>query len=678
MRAHALSGAATRVGILRACFLVVFLVLAARAAQLSLLDARAARLGAGQIHTALRMAPSRGLIVDRAGVELALTVEAPSIYVLPASLDQTSSTARALARELGLRQALLERRLEGRRGFTFVARWVSRDQARRIEALGLPGVGIVSEPRRAYPGGSLAAQLIGFTNIDGQGVRGIEQQEDGWLRGNPRVVAVERDGGGRLLVRHALAPSDSAGGDIALTIDATMQAAAEEVLQSAIETNGARSASIITLDPRSGEILALAEAPAFDPNHFRRVNYALTRSRAFLDMLEPGSTLKVFLIAGGLEAGVIRASDRVDCSEGKLRVPGGTIRDRKNFGELDVTGVLRVSSNVGAVLIAQRLGAWSHHDTLRRFGFGAATGSGFPVESSGLLRSWREWTPLDQATIAFGQGIGVTPIQLAAATAALANGGTWMRPRLIAARRSPTGRWRPTRPERVRQVVSAETARSVLRMMEDVVGPEGTGRLAGLRRVRVAGKTGTAQKFDPETGAYSRDRHIAWFIGAVPADDPRLAIVVAVDEPAGSVHSGGAVAAPLFAQVAAAQLAALGIMTVPETISAARPHAPRKPAQVASGESRSARSGSTPPAVEMRPVRSTGWEVAARDDERVVLPDFRGLSLSQVREISAQNALELRVHGRGHAVEQDPAPGTILAGSLRRVWVRFAMYSGEG
>ncbi len=671
MRSQALSREASRVGVVRAALLIVLVGLSARAIHLSLIDGRGLLRGEGQTRAALRLPPARGLIVDRSGVELALTVEAPSIYVLPAAVSNLGATSNMLSRELGVPAKQLRQRLGARDRFTFVARWVSEEKAQRIEALELAGVGVVREPRRAYPAGTLAAQLVGFANIDGEGVRGIEQKENAWLRGSARIASVERDGSGRLLVRDAVAPSDSSGGDVALTIDATMQAVAEDALRRSMDRTGAKGAVVLTLDPRSGEILALAEAPGFDPNRFREVDYAHTRSRAFVDAFEPGSTLKVFLVAGSLEAGVIRASDLLDCSEVTLEASGRTFRDRRDYGMLDLTGVVRVSSNVGAVLIAQRLGPGGHHQILQDFGFGSVTGTGFPVESAGLLRPWHTWTPLEHATIAFGQGIGVTPIQLAAATAALANGGVWMRPRLIAARRSATGGWQPTHPERVRRVISERTAASVLTMMESVVGPSGTGRRAALRNVRVAGKTGTAQKFDREAGHYSSDRYIAWFIGAVPADNPRLVIVVALDEPDGDVHGGGAVAAPLFGEVASAQLASLGIITAPEPIAAAKPLIVRRVSPA-----RKARAPSTAE-IDERP-RSDERFVLAKDGDRIVLPDFRGLSMSEVLQITTANSLELQVRGRGQAVEQEPLPGTILVGSDRRIWVRFAQGRGEG
>ena len=330
-------------------------------------------------------------------------------------------------------------------------------------------------------------------------MRGVEQEEDAWLRGTTRRLPVERDNRGRLLFAAPGARFSTAGGDVALTLDAGFQADAEAALERAVADTGARGGAVITIEPDTGAILALAEAPAFDPNRFREVAYANTRSRAFLDAMDPGSTLKAFLVAAALESGAIRESDRFDCENGSLAVPGKTIHDTRPHGQLTSREILRVSSNIGAVKIARVLGPSAHFAMLRRFGFGEPTGSGFPDESAGLLRPWTSWQPLDHATIAFGQGMSVTAIQLAAATGALANGGRLLPPRLVAARRAAAGPWLPTPAAAGRRIMTRQTADAVLAMLGEAV-ENGTGRRAALEGVRVAGKTGTAQKFDSKAG----------------------------------------------------------------------------------------------------------------------------------------------------------------------------------
>jgi len=650
------SRAGRRMAWAQLALLVAFLGLAARAAHLSVFEERGGALGARQLETELVLAPERGGIFDRSGNELALAVDAPSVYAIPASLEDPAAAARKLARALGSDPRRVANRLRGRSNFVFLARWVSPEQAARVQALGLRGVGILNERRRSYPTGPLAAHLVGFANIDGHGVRGIEQAENAWLRGTPRRLPVERDGSGQLLVNQGNEHWGTAGGDVTLTLDVAMQSAAMAALDDALERTGARAGIVVSLDPRTGDLLAMAEAPSFDPNHFRKLRFPETRSRAFLDALEPGSTFKAFLVAAALEHQTVTPDDRIDCEQGSFRVPGKTITDHHPHGTLTPSDILRVSSNIGAVKLAFALGPRTHVEMLRRFGFGAATGSGFPDESAGVLRSLPSNRPVDHATLAFGQGTGATPIQLAAATAVLANEGRWLRPRLVAARRVAGKSWRPTAITPGRQVLAPETARTVLAMLEGVVGPEGTGRRAGLRGVRVAGKTGTAQKWDAASGRFSEHRFVSWFTGVVPAEAPRLVIVVALDEPRRPLHTGGASAAPVFARVAAAHLARLGVVTEPETVP--RRALPKTTTVKATPEPRSRRLAQKPVPEVMRLL------------DRVLLPDLRGLTVDQVRTVTAAAELMVHISGKGLAVAQDPPPGTVVTNPAA-VSVRF-------
>lgn len=655
-----------RLAIARVALLAGFALLAARAAHLSLVDERGLILGERQTRTVLALAAQRGTILDRAGNELALSVDAPSIYATPGALEDTEAAIRLLARALDRSRADVAKRLHGRSSFVFLARWVSPEAAARVAALELPGVGIVLEPRRVYPTKELAAQLVGFANIDGHGVRGLEQAEDAWLRGAQRRLPAERDGSGDLLVDRGGEDWGTSGGDVALSLDAAMQADAVLGLRSAIERTGALGGVVVTMDPRTGDVLALAEAPDFDPNRFRETPYFETRARSFLDAAEPGSTLKAFLMAAALENQTISPGDGIDCENGSFQIPGKVIRDHHPYGVLSPSDILRVSSNIGSVKLAYALGPDAHVQMLRRFGFGESTGSGFPEESTGLLREQRRARPVDQATLAFGQGVSVTPIQLAAATAALANGGTWVRPRLVTARRQAEGGWQPTRPAGSRRVISPETARTVLAMLETVTGPDGTGRLAALSGVRVAGKTGTAQKFDTAAGSYSEDRFVAWFIGIAPADDPKLVVVAALDEPKRPTHTGGGAAAPLFAEVAAAQLARLGIVTEPQKAPRpavrepaptprARPPVQAKPVpEVRTAES-APRPAAEPPAVSAAPLEIT------RLADRVLLPDLTGLTVAEVQAVTARARVAVEISGAGRVVAQEPPPGSIVA-----------------
>ena len=561
MRSADLRRAVRRVRIVGAALFIGFLLLGARAAHLTLVDERGLALAPRQAQTVLHLAPARGTIMDRSGAELAMTVPAPSVYAVPKQVQDARATARALAPLLGLSPAFIETRLSLGGGFVYVARWIDAPSAKAIEALALPGIGLLSEPRRAYPQGALAGRLIGFSNVDGAGVRGIEQAEQEWLAGHAERIAVQRDARGRILAYAGHDPRSAAGGDIALTLDAALQAEAEAALADTVQATGAKGGFVIAIEPNSGDLLALAEAPGFDPNQFRRTKYADTRSRIFTDAIEPGSTFKTFLIAAALERGALRASDQFDCENGHWRVPGKTLRDTHPYGVLDVAGILRVSSNICAAKIGYQLGAENHYEMLSALGFGSGTSTGFPDESAGLLRNWKRWRPLDHATVSFGQGVSVTPMQLAAATAALANGGILRPPRLVAARREPGGVWQPTPPSEGRRVLREEVAAQLRAMLEGVVHSEGTGVRASLEGVRVGGKTGTAQPLDPITHRYRSDRYIGWFIGVAPIEAPRVVIIAMVEEPRGIAHTGGSTAAPLFARTAAAALARQGIRT---------------------------------------------------------------------------------------------------------------------
>jgi len=676
-----------RIEITRALLLIPFVVLGVRAAQLSV-EERGIERGENQTRRVLEIPPGRGAIVDASGAELALSVESPSIYAIPSSIDDVDVAAAKLAPILGRKRQQLADRLRERRSFLFLARWVTPERAQQVLDLGLAGVGAIDEPRRIYPHRELAAQLVGFANIDGEGVRGIEQQEDEWLRGMVRRISVERDARGRKLWIGGDAHLTTAGGDVALTIDATLQAQTEQALRETVRASGARGGIVVVMDPWTGDILTVAESPGFDPNDFRHLDFASTRSRAFADAVDPGSTLKTFLIAAALEEGSIGVSDRIDCEDGSFDVPGKTIRDHHPNGVLTPAGILRVSSNIGAVKIAFGLGPAAHYRALKRFGFGSPTDSRFPGESAGLLRDWKQWMPVDHATIAFGQGISVTPIQLAAAASALANGGLSVQPRLVAAKRTPGGEWHSSRPEPGRRVIREEVADAVLEMLEGVVSPDGTGSLAGLKGVRVGGKTGTPQKYDSESQTFAQDRYESWFMGVAPADAPKLVIVVRVDEAQRPAHTGGATAAPLFARVAAAQLTRYGIFTEPErrgpeplptihvarndtlpSVSAAPKQAAPRPQPSPARAATAAAATAAPPRSERPPQPSTVERLTSLGD-RVLLPDFRGRTVDEVRQMTA-GRIQVQYSGRGRAVAQQPPPGTIFELDSGPVTVRF-------
>jgi cell division protein FtsI (penicillin-binding protein 3) len=495
---------------------------------------------------------------------LAVSATVDSVAGWPRRVANHRAAARALAGPLGVPASELERRLNHSTGFVWLQRWVSPDAAAKVTRLGLAGVQLIPERRRFYPNGELAGPLLGFADRDGHGLSGLELAYDRELRGASAELSARRDAHGNVLPTVASAPAARTGRPVRLALDLRLQHFAESALAESLKKTGARHATLVAIDPWSGEIVALAEAPGFDPNRFWLEDKSLYRARAFVDGFEPGSTMKPFSVAVALEAGVVRPDDVFDCENGSYRIGRRTIRDFHPHGLLTVSDIVRVSSNIGAAKISERLGAHRLVLGMRRFGFGDVSGSGFPGEITGMVRNLRERQAVERANLSFGQGITVTPVQLVAAMAVFANGGHRVTPRLLAVSRSDGEADPIALGERV---ISEQTAREVLGMLRAVV-ENGTGTRAALPNVPVAGKTGTAQKV--KEGTYSQKDYIASFVGIAPAVNPRFVIGVFVDEPQG-LHTGGVVAAPVFREVAAYALDQLGGPAPDPTQRASRP-----------------------------------------------------------------------------------------------------------
>jgi cell division protein FtsI (penicillin-binding protein 3) len=541
-----------------------FAALFARAIQLQTVDADWLSDRAGrQASTTVELEALRADLQDRRGNVLAVSATVDSVAAWPRRIADPRAAARALAGPLQLPARELEKRLGRGASFVWLQRWVSPDAAERVTRLNLAGVQLMPERRRFYPNGEMAGALLGFADRDGRGLSGIELAYDRELRGASAEVSARRDAHGNMLPTVASAPAARTGRAVRLAIDVRLQHFAESALAESLRKTGAQHATLVALDPNTGEILALAEAPGFDPNRFWLEDKSLYRARAFVDAFEPGSTLKPFSVALALDAGVVRPSDVFDCEHGRYKIGRRIIRDFHPHDLLTVGDVVRVSSNIGAAKISERLGARPLVDGLRRFGFGDVPGSGFPGEISGSVRELRERQAVERANLSFGQGITVTPVQLVAAMATFANGGRRVTPRLLAVPRSD-GEAAAIEPGP--RVISEQTARAMLAMLRSVV-EDGTGTLAALPNVPVAGKTGTAQKV--KEGTYSQKDYIASFVGIAPAVNPRFVIGVFVDEPQG-LHTGGIVAAPVFREVAAYALDQLGAREPSE--SAPAPH----------------------------------------------------------------------------------------------------------
>lgn len=502
---------------------------------------------------------SRGGIYDRNGQVLALNIDVPSVFGVPTLVGSPAMVARDLARVLRVPPPTIEAKLKQNRSFVWIARKVDPEQGRQLERLSWNGIGAVMEGRRFYPKGPLLSQVLGFTGMDGQGLEGIEHRYDQHLRGEKRVVELQRDALGQTVFSRGIDDlALAAGHSITLTIDEVIQYIAEEELDRAVSASGAKRGIIVAMEPQSGAILAMGVNPRFDPNTFGSVPPSRWRNRVVTDPYEPGSTLKIVVAAAALEEKVRGPGTLLFGENGKMEVANTVIHDHGKTGWMTFAEMIQKSSNIGAVKTAAALGESRLYHYLRAFGFGERTEVDLPAESPGLVKEPHEWGRRSLASIAIGQEIGVTPLQLVTAFSAVANGGWLMKPYVVQEIRDAEGQIiAQTGPQVRRRPISALTASTLTDILEGVI-TRGTGGQAAVPGYKVAGKTGTAQKFDPETGTYSSTRFVASFAGYVPATDPRLAMVVVIDEPEGKAW-GGVVAAPVFRLVAERVLPYLGV-----------------------------------------------------------------------------------------------------------------------
>ena len=503
----------------------------------------------------LTLPAHRGQVTDRHGQLLAISTPVESLWARPDELKLSESMYVQLASVLAVSPQALKKTLSrNSRGEFSVRRPVTPEQAVRIAAMGVPGLHLRREFRRYYPAGEVAAHVVGFTNVDDLGQEGVERAYQEWLAGREGERRIQRDRRGDTI--RDLAPIRTAqmGGNLALALDLNIQYLAHRELAAAIATHKAKGGSVVVLDAKTGEILALANQPVFNPNNRRNYEPGLMRNRAVIDTFEPGSTIKPFVAAAVLERGLFHPDSVIDTPE-TWRVGAKLVRDTHPHPQLTVSEIIQKSSNVGAVKLAMSLTPQQYWDVLHRSGFGQLPGSGFPGETAGRLRDAGSWKPVEHATMAYGYGLSVSLLQLTRAYMAFANDGEVMP--LSFLKREP----QETVGERV---FSPGVARKVRAMMESVTQEGGTGMRTRVPGYRVAGKTGTAHKLID--GRYARDRFLSSFVGMAPASDPRLIIGVVIDEPSGGVYYGGSTAGPVFAQVMAATLRQLGLPPdAPET-----------------------------------------------------------------------------------------------------------------
>ncbi len=503
--------------------------------------------GESRYSKVIELSAHRGMIFDRNGDPLAVSTPVESVFANPVDVEIDSDQMKELAGILKISSREIDRKLNGKKDFVYLERGIPPEDAAKVLELRIPGIFLHREYRRYYPSGDVMSHIVGFTNLDDKGQEGIELAYQKELAGSPGSRKVIRDKLGRAVADVDVIRTPRPGQDLMLSIDSKIQYLAYREIRDAVEKAGAKAGSVVVLDARTGEVLGMASVPTFNPNNREGLDPGTIRNRAVTDSYEPGSTLKPFTIAAGLDSGKYTPDSRIDTFGGKLQIGRATIHDDEKMGVLSVTQIIQHSSNVGASRIALSLPPETMWNMFHNCGFGADPDSGFPGEASGRLRPYQSWRPIEQATMSFGNGISVTLLQLARAYTIFANDGVLLPVTFLKRAALPKGR----------RVISEKTAREMVSILESVVTPQGTGARASILGYSVAGKTGTAHKV--EGGGYAAHKYVASFVGFAPASNPRLIVAVMVDEPSGSRYYGGEVSAPVFSRVMSGSLSILNV-----------------------------------------------------------------------------------------------------------------------
>ncbi len=550
---------ALRAALIGGCFVLWLSVIGMRAGYLQLyrgewLSSKAVE----QVEEKVTVYGKRGTIYDAQHQAMAVSIETPSVAAYPGVIENKAAAAVKIAKALGLKSKDVRRKLYSKRHFTWIKRQATPKEADAVKALNLKGIDFLPEHTRFYPNTTLAAQVLGFTGIDGHGLEGLEFYYDRELNGGEQTITILKDALGRGFDAEELNGLQQTGNNLILTLDGHIQYIAEQALAEAVTTYKARSGMAIVMNPKTGALLALAHYPVFNPNSFRKFDRFTWRNRAITDPFEPGSTMKIFSAAAALENGATTPNTIFYCENGTYAIGHHTVHDTKSYGWLSLQQIVKYSSNIGAVKVVEKIGSRALFETLQEFGFGDRTNIDCPGESPGLLSHYKRWSAMDAGAIAFGQGVSVSGLQLITAVAALANDGLMMKPYIVQAVTDPNGRpIRTIEPVAVKQVVSVGTAHQVRRIMHSVITEGGTGVEADLDGYNVSGKTGTAQKIEPN-GQYAHNKYVASFVGFAPTERPALAAIVVVDEPR-DIYYGGTVAAPAFKRIIKDALSYLNI-----------------------------------------------------------------------------------------------------------------------
>jgi cell division protein FtsI/penicillin-binding protein 2 len=617
---------------------------------------------------------SRAEIFDRNMNPLAMSVPVDSAFAVPSEIADADMVARLLGKVLEVSPDEIATRLAASRSFAWIARKLPPEKVERIAAMNLRGIYFQREGGRFYPKRDLAAHVLGYVDIDEKGLGGIEYSLDDQIRSKPGKMLILADAHRRWYDSTDKAPD--AGTSVVLTLDEKIQYIAEKELAQAIHDTQAKAGTVIVENPSSGELLAVANWPTFNPNDAKNSDPESRMDRAVSALYEPGSVFKTVTLSAAIDQGVTNADEVIDCQNGAIYIAGHRIRDHKAYGNLTVSQILMNSSDVGAIKVGLRLGAPKFYDYIRAFGFGQPTGVDLPGEGRGMLRRLDNWTPVSVGSISMGQEIGVTPVQMITAVSAIANGGTITRPHVVRATRQGTQLVEQQEPQ-PRRVIQETTAATMRRMMEGVV-LGGTGKLAQLDGYTTAGKTGTAQKFDMATGHYSAHDLIASFVGFAPINTPAITVLVVLDSPTGN-HEGGQVAAPAFKRIAQQVLAYMDVPhDIPvqtKTMRAGRaPVTDQSLSDVSDFDPlRTDSSAAAGDPVPVAPPQSAGAPptVELAEGDGIPVPQLAGKTVREAIEECMKMGLTPVLVGTGIAVEQSPDPGVMIRRGSR-ITIQFA------
>ncbi len=614
--------------------------------------------------SAVETSPTRGQLLDRQGRELARSIETESFFADPRDITDPNETAKRIASITGQDRTDLANRLstakDANKKFYWIIRRLDVQTANKLDALELKGVYSRKEPKRYYPNDSLAAHVLGFVGLDEIGQSGVEQYYNEKIRGESGKVYLECDGSPERRVFESYEVQPHPGQTVVLTIDQTIQYRTEQALGAAVERTHAKSGTAIVMDPQTGEILALANAPSFDPNQPPKESAEGRANGALQNIYEPGSTFKIVAYSAAIEKDLVKPEDKIDCQMGQITVAGRLIHDHHAFGVLTIADALAQSSNVGAIKLGLLVGNESMYDYMKRLGFGSRTGIDLAGESPGILRPLNRWQPSSIGSLAMGQEIGVTALQMATAYSVLANDGMLVKPHLVRELRTPEGAVTFQAKPETRRALKPETTAALRNMLEGVT-LRGTARKAQLDGYTAAGKTGTAQKIDPKTHAYSATKYIGSFVGFAPVKNPAVVIIVVIDEPQGSYH-GGDVAAPVFREIAEQILPELSVAPDTEiksgTAVIAQASSP-SPQQLKEEQAQTEAREATLPKVAARSFSGQTKEVvfAVATKRAALMPDLRGQSVRDAARMCQQLGLRLEARGEGQAMRQTPEPG---------------------